>query len=152
MFILIFCFYGFQHLLQAFNILQKCFVVTGSIYCCFNKRSNKDWKFYISFIVDVLVLEKQTAKTSFQRKFQSVRAAKICSYKPRKKKNRQSQGRIQNIQKEGAESPARMKTSLFRTCSNKVTLMFQNHFENTRKKGGRGPLDPSPKSAYESTQ
>ena len=41
-----------------------------------------------------------------------------------------------------------MKTSLFRTCSNKVTLVFQKQFENTRKKGGRGPLGPSPKSAY----
>ena len=26
--------------------------------------------------------------------------------------------------------------------------MFQKQFENTRKKGGHGPLGPSPKSAY----
>ena len=62
------------------------------------------------------------------------------------------QGRIQKIQKEGAETltlpQLRMKTSLFRTCSNKVTSTFQKHFENTRNKGGRGPLGPSPKSAY----
>ena len=45
--------------------------------------------------------------------------------------------------------PPRMKISLFRTCSNKVTLMFQNQFENTRKKGGAAP---SPKSAYEHKQ
>ena len=45
--------------------------------------------------------------------------------------------------------PRRMKTSLFRSCSNKVTLTFQKHIENTRKKGGRCPLGPSPKSAYE---
>ena len=31
----------------------------------------------------------------------------------------------------------------------KVKLTFQKHFENTRKKGARGPLGPSPKSAYD---
>ena len=35
-----------------------------------------------------------------------------------------------------------MKTSLFRTCSNKVTLTFHKHFENTRKKGGAAPSAP----------
>ena len=39
-------------------------------------------------------------------------------------------------------SPPRMKTSLFRTCSNKVTLTFHKHFENTRKKGGAAPSAP----------
>ena len=62
--------------------------------------------------------------------------ARSCVYK--------DQGRIQKIQKEGAEYPAWMKSSLFRTCSNKVTLMFQKHFENTRKKGwGTAPSAPS---------
>ena len=41
-----------------------------------------------------------------------------------------------------------MKTSLYRTRSNKATLTFQNHFKTARIKGGRGPLGPSPKSAY----
>ena len=36
--------------------------------------------------------------------------------------------------------PLQMKTSLCRTCSNKVTLTFQKHFKNARKKGGHGPL------------
>ena len=40
--------------------------------------------------------------------------------------------------------PPRMKTSLFRTCSNKVTLKFQKQFENTRKKGGPRPPRPHP--------
>ena len=45
--------------------------------------------------------------------------------------------------------PPPVKTSLFKTCSNKVTLPFQKHFENTRKRGGgHGPLGPSPKFAY----
>ena len=45
--------------------------------------------------------------------------------------------------------PTPLPPNDFRTCNNKVTLMFQKHFENTRKKGGRGPLCPSPKSAYD---
>ena len=43
-------------------------------------------------------------------------------------------GAIQKIQKEGAKS--------------KIVEQNQCYFENTRKKGGRGPLGPSPKSAY----
>ena len=54
------------------------------------------------------------------------------------------QGRIEKIQKEEAESPTRMKTSLFRTCTNKVIITFQKHFANTRKKGGGGAAAPSP--------
>ena len=60
------------------------------------------------------------------------------------------QTRIQEIHNEGAKTPTlppphphpRMKTSLFKTCSNKVTLAFQKHFENTVKKGDCGPLAP----------
>ena len=37
----------------------------------------------------------------------------------------------------------------FRISSNEVTLTCQKHFENAKKKGGRGPLGPSPKSAFE---
>ena len=41
--------------------------------------------------------------------------------------------------------PPGMKTSLCRTCSNKVTLKFQKRFENTRKKaGGGGRRDATP--------
>ena len=39
--------------------------------------------------------------------------------------------------------PTPLPPNDFRTCNNKVTLMFQKHFENTGKEGG-----PSSKSAY----
>ena len=58
-----------------------------------------------------------------------------------------SRGGSRKFRKRGPSpppSPPQMKTSFFRTCSNKVTLMFQKHFENSRKKGGHGPLGPSP--------
>ena len=42
--------------------------------------------------------------------------------------------------------PPRMKTSLLRTCSNKVTLTFQKQLESTSKRGGgrasAPPLNP----------
>ena len=68
------------------------------------------------------------------------------------KEERKEQVRIQINQKEEAETPTlppplRMKTSFFRTCSNKVTLTFQKHCENARKKGGPGPPRPPAPSA-----
>ena len=63
-----------------------------------------------------------------------------------------ARGGSRKFRKRGPSLPpsthSRMKTSLFRTCSNKVTLTFQKDFENTRKKGGP-LLGPSPKSAYD---
>ena len=56
-----------------------------------------------------------------------------------------SRGGSRKFRKRGPRPPPRMKTSLFRTCSNKVRLTFQKHFENTRKKGGGGAFGPSPK-------
>ena len=44
--------------------------------------------------------------------------------------------------------PPRMKTSFFRTRSNKVTLTFQKILKIQEKREGC-PLGPSPKSAYE---
>ena len=60
-------------------------------------------------------------------------------------------GGSRKIQKEGVETPTltphpptpQMKTTLFRACSSKVTLTFQKHFENTRKKrGAAAPATP----------
>lgn len=56
----------------------------------FYLKSNKSWKYYISLLVDVLLLEKKTTKISSQRKRQSIRAAKICSLKPQKITNPQN--------------------------------------------------------------
>jgi len=49
-----------------------------------NIKNNKSWKYYISFLVDVSLLENETAKISSQRKFQSIRDAENCSRKPQK--------------------------------------------------------------------
>ena len=58
------------------------------------------------------------------------------------------QGRFQKIQKEGTETPTPsllwMKTSLLRTCSYKVMLTFQKHFEIARKKGAAAALSAPP--------
>ena len=57
------------------------------------------------------------------------------------------QRRIQKIQKEGPSPPPspllpppppNENFTVFRTCSNKVTLTFQKYLENTRKNGGGG--------------
>ena len=57
-------------------------------------------------------------------------------------------GGSRKFRKRGLSPSTGMKTSLFRTCSNKVTLTFQKHFENTRKKkkggGGGGLRSPRP--------
>ena len=48
------------------------------------KKSNKSWKYYITFLSDVSLLEKETAKTSSQGKFSQFGPQKICSRKPQK--------------------------------------------------------------------
>lgn len=56
----------------------------------FYLKSNKSWQYFISLLLDVLLLEKKTTKISSQRKSQSIRAAKICSRKPQKITNPQN--------------------------------------------------------------
>lgn len=56
----------------------------------FYLKSNRSWQYFISLLLDVLLLEKKTTKISSQRKSQSIRAAKICSRKPQKITNPQN--------------------------------------------------------------
>ena len=41
-----------------------------------------------------------------------------------------------------------LKGILWNDFQSKIVALMVKHLENTRKKGGRGPLGPSPKSAY----
>ena len=81
-----------KRLSQYFVVRPACrwLKCLRSIDCCFTWKSNRSWKYYISFLVDVSLLEKETAKISSQRKFQSIRAAKICCRIPKKIANPQN--------------------------------------------------------------